>query len=78
MNNVNELTQLAYVLPRNSLKLLPNNIFVELITNHEEWYRLDNKIKWSFCKYFLESHIELPEINIPILENIISKYIYEK
>ena len=74
-NNINELTQLSYVLPRNSLKLLPDNLFKYLITNHEEWYRLDYKVKWSFCKYFWECHIEMPEINIDKLEKIISEFI---
>lgn len=78
-NNINELTQLSYVLPRNSLKLLPDNLFKYLITNHEEWYRLDYKVKWSFCKYFWECHIEMPDININELEKILSKFIvYEK
>jgi 5'-3' exonuclease len=74
-NNINELTQLSYVLPRNSLKLLPDNLFKYLITNHEEWYRLDYKVKWSFCKYFWECHIEMPDINIDELEKLISKFI---
>lgn len=74
-NNINEYTQLAYVLPRNSLKLLPENLFKYLITNHEEWYRLDYKVKWSFCKYFWECHIEMPDINIDELEKLISKFI---
>ena len=74
-NNINEYTQLAYVLPRNSLKLLPQNLFKYLITNHKEWYRLDYKVKWSFCKYFWECHIEMPDINIDELEKLISKFI---
>jgi len=78
-NNINEYTQLAYVLPRNSLKLLPENLFKYLITNHEELYRIDYKVKWSFCKYFWECHIEMPDININELEKLISKFIvYEK
>lgn len=77
-NNINELTQLSYVLPRNSLKLLPDNLFKYLITNHEEWYRLDYKVKWSFCKYFWECHIEMPDINIDELEKLISNFIINK
>jgi 5'-3' exonuclease len=79
MNNINEFTQLAYVLPRNSLKLLPENLYKYLILNHEDWYKLDYSMKWSYCKYFWESHVVMPDIDIELLEKIISKFIvYEK
>jgi len=77
-NNINELTQLSYVLPRNSLKLLPDNLFNYLITNYQEWYRLDYKMKWSFCKYYWECHIDMPDIIIDDLEKIISKFIIDE
>ena len=63
-NPVSSYTQLAYVLPRNSLDLLPFSIRQKLLIDYSEWYQLDFRFKWSFCKYFWESHIDMPEIDI--------------
>lgn len=68
-----QLTQLAYVLPKNSIGLLPLKLQQKLLLQHPEWYSLDCKFKWSFCKYFWESHVDLPEINLYELEDIIKQ-----
>jgi 5'-3' exonuclease len=68
---VDPLVQLAYVLPRNSLYLLPENLYKKLIETKPEWYRLDFKILWAYCRYIWEGHVDLPEINIKELEIII-------
>lgn len=68
---VKDVTQLAYVLPKHSLYLLSKPIYNKLITKHPEWY-LDNcDFKWSYCKYFWESHVLLPCIDIHILEKLL-------
>ena len=70
---VNVYTQLSYVLPRNSLKLLPENIFKKIVLNYENCYKLDYDIKYSFCKYFWESHVMLPEIDIEKLDKLVNE-----
>ena len=67
-NPVSPLVQLSYVLPKSSHYLLPPNIRALL---KAEWYNEDCSFKWSFCKYFWEAHVCLPEINISELEMLI-------
>jgi len=38
-----------------------------------EWYPDNFEFKYSYCKYFWESHVELPEIPINHLEKILVK-----
>ena len=71
-NPVNPIVQLCYVLPLSSLSLLPPHIYKKLIKVYHECYRNDFKFEWSFCRYFWESHIYLPAIDISELEQICS------
>ena len=68
---VSQMVQLAYVLPRNSLYLLPEKIYKELVEKKPDWYRLDYKIVWAYCRYLWESHVDLPEIDLTKLEKIV-------
>jgi 5'-3' exonuclease len=61
---VQPLIQLAYVIPRPSLKLLPTRFRDDILEQMGEKYPLNCKINWAFCKYFWESHPELPFIDI--------------
>jgi 5'-3' exoribonuclease 1 len=70
-NPVNELVQLCYVLPRQSLSLLPEKLYKSLIENKNDWYKTDCDFKWAYCKYFWESHVQLPDIDINELENFV-------
>ena len=70
-NPVSEIVQLCYVLPRSSLHLLPQKLYFELISKHDEWYKGNCDYIWAYCKYFWESHVEMNDINIDELEQFI-------
>ncbi len=69
---VSDFVQLAYVLPKNSLHLLPTDKY-KLIQNHITNFYSDNcNFQWSYCKYFWEAHVMLPHINLANLESILT------
>ena len=70
---VKPLVQLSYVLPRNSLDLLPKKIYERLILKYGESYRLDYEVQWAYCRYFWEGHIILPQLDIKVLKEIVEE-----
>ena len=70
---VSELVQLCYVLPKESLQLLPESLYNKLNSKYSHWYDNDCEFKWAYCKYFWESHVMLPHIDITELETFINK-----
>jgi len=69
-NPVSSMIQLAYVLPKSQLTLLPNNIYSKL--KDKKWYSDEFTFKWSFCKYFWECHVNFEPIDILELKKIIN------
>jgi 5'-3' exoribonuclease 2 len=70
-NPVNELVQLCYVLPKQSLQFLPEKLYHNLLKNHSDWYNTDCDFVWAYCRYFWEAHVNLPHIDIYELENFV-------
>ena len=70
-NPVSALVQLSYVLPKQSLNLLPEKVCNALLTSKPHWYRTDCDFAWSYCRYFWEAHVELPSIDIDELETFV-------
>lgn len=74
MNPVCQPTQLCYVLPKSQLGLLPTEFTEKLLQTHANWYDDDAKFRWAFCKYFWESHAQLPEIPLADLDYFVNKH----
>ena len=72
MCSVSALTQLCYVLPKPSLGLLPNHVQTMLERKYGGNYRTDYQFIWSFCKYFWESHVDMPSVDIDELEEFVN------
>jgi 5'-3' exonuclease len=66
---------LSYVLPKNSLNLLPSKIHNYLLKNYEIHYREDYKFLYAFCKYFWEGHVKFPNLEIEEFSKEIIKLI---
>ena len=62
------IVQLSFVLPKQSLDLLPIKIKTLLLENYTESYKTDYHIDWGFCRYFWECHILFPDIDFDNIE----------
>ena len=56
-----------YVLPRQSLHLLPPELVEKLDMSN---YPTDCDFVWAYCRYFWESHVDLPELDLEELNNL--------
>ena len=65
---IKELVQLCYVLSLNQLHILPNDIDIKLKKDFTDYYPENVEFKWAFCRYFWESHPNLPDIPLNIME----------
>lgn len=72
---IRDIAQLCYVLPSKSHHLLPSSIEKELQKNFQQYYNSNAEFLWPYCRYFWESHIELPDINVNDLQMMVDRII---
>lgn len=66
---------LAYVLPKNSLDLLKDNVKNYLLNKYNKYYNEDYDFHYAFCKYFWEAHVKFPHLNFEEFSKNINKLI---
>ena len=67
------IAQLAYVLPIQSINLLPKEVIENIREYEEDFYKDDFNIKWAFCKYLWEAHVDFTEVCIDEFERCVLK-----
>ena len=70
---IEDFVQLCYVLPRENLNLLPFEVNIVLLQRLGHLYGTDYEFKWAYCRYFWESHADLPRIYIEALEDVVKE-----
>jgi 5'-3' exonuclease len=76
---VSPYVQLAYVLPRSSMYLLPDVLHRALLKSHPEWYlSAEYPLEWAFTRYIWEAHVKLPEIDIKELTKTVENCVIVK
>jgi 5'-3' exonuclease len=68
---VSALVQLSYVLPPTSMGLIPFALHQKLLREQPDWYPMEYVFLWAFCKFFWEAHVELPHIDMALLERLV-------
>jgi 5'-3' exonuclease len=68
---VSPLAQLSYVLPPSSMELIPYDLHKKLLQEQPDWYVGNYVFLWAFCKFFWEAHVELPHIDMDVLEGLV-------
>ena len=74
---VSELVQLCYVLPRQSLQMLPEKLYDNLVKKKLHLYVTDCEFSWAYCKYFWECHPNLPHIDVNELEEFVINNLFK-
>jgi len=68
MESYNSMVQLAYVLPKESLSLLPEPVYKYLLENYNHLYPEQYDFMLAYCRYFWESHPILPNISNEVMD----------
>ena len=68
---VSRKVQLSYVLPPESLSLIPE-VGNKLQEKFPHFYEDSPNMIWAYCKYIWEAHLELPHIELEELEDFVN------
>ena len=71
------IQQLTYILPKEKLHWIPENVRNILETQYKKLYPNDYNMSWAFCRYFWEAHPHLPEISLAFLDSL-NNFIIDK
>jgi len=68
VESYNSMVQLAYVLPKDNLSLLPEPVYKYLLTNYSHLYPEQYDFMMAYCRYFWETHPVLPNISNEVMD----------